>query len=268
MNANSHTIIPDNESHCVWMDAGLVNYKLCTCRFECDDCPFDAVMREQHQTFAQRAARLSGEYQPESAEPAVDVTADPVDRMLQQLLAVPVPQDRIYFSNHTWMRPLELGIFQMGIDAFAAHLLQPVASVASLHAPAHIGRGEPYVWLIRDSATVAVHNNERGTLCRVNSRLNDQPSLLTADPYGEGWLISIDCSNGPALSELRSRTADEHRAALRTETASLAAELHKGRHSVGTTMYDGGRRLESIEEFIGEKRYSKLLTRLLGPHSA
>jgi glycine cleavage system H protein len=250
------------------MDAGLVNYKLCNCRFECETCPFDTVMRDQHQTFAEQAAMQSGPFFPDRVPAAADSAAsitDEVDRILSPLLNLTFPQDRIYFSNHTWMHSRHDGMFMMGIDAFLAQLVYPVAGVATIHTPAHIGRGEPYAWLIRNSATFAVHNNEKGIVSGINTRLIDQPSLVTSDPYGEGWLMSIACSgNDPA--NLKFYSADEFREFIRQEVEDLSVELKKNRRSLGTTMFDGGTRIDNIEKFIGEKRYNKILSRLTCPH--
>lgn len=30
---------------CVWMTAGVINYRLCDREFECESCPFDAAIR-------------------------------------------------------------------------------------------------------------------------------------------------------------------------------------------------------------------------------
>ena len=34
-----------------------------------------------------------------------------------------------------------------------------------------------------------------GTITAVNDALEDQPELLNSDPYGEGWLCSIEMSD-------------------------------------------------------------------------
>lgn len=267
MNTSTHTIIPDSESHCVWMDAGLVNYKLCNCKFECDTCPFDKVMREQHHTFAEQAAMKSEHVFPEerSAGEYGPVELDPVKRFLAPLHSLKFPEDRIYFSNHTWMQSLHNGMFRMGVDEFVAQLLYPIAGVATIHAPSHIGRGEPYAWLIRDSATFAIHNNEKGIATTINMQLIDHPSLVTSDPYGEGWLMTITCSE-TSPSRLPFFTSDEYPAFISREIDGLHHEMKKNKHSVGPTMFDGGTRIENIEKFIGEKRYNKLLIGLLSPH--
>ncbi len=249
------------------MDAGLVNYKLCNCSFECEACPFDKVMREQHNTFAEQAAMQSEHISSDHRivrENGGDET-DFVQRFLSPLQSLSFPADRIYFSNHTWMKSMHDGTFRMGIDEFLAQLIYPVTGVAAVHTPSHIGRGEPYAWLIRDSATFAVHNNEKGIASMINTRLMEHPSLVTNDPYGEGWLMNVSCSVKTPFN-IKFYTSDEYKDFIREEVEDLSREMKKNKHSVGNTMFDGGMRIENIEKFIGEKRYNKLLLRLMSPH--
>ena len=35
----------DRSAQCVWMQGGLVSYKLCDRRLDCEHCPFDAALR-------------------------------------------------------------------------------------------------------------------------------------------------------------------------------------------------------------------------------
>ena len=268
MNARSHTIIPDSENHCVWMDAGLVDYKLCNSAFECDSCPFDTVMRDQHQTFAEQAAMQSGSLFSnvrfhESGHEGIN--QDSMDIFLKQLSSTAVPEDRIYFSNHTWMQSAEKGMFRVGIDGFLARLISPVSGIATIHAPSHTGRGEPYAWVIRGSAMFAVQSNEKGIVSAINARLMDRPSLITSDPYGEGWLTTLSCSR-TSPAERKFYTADEFKEFLGRETDSLLGEMKKYKRSASATMFDGGKLVESIEKFIGEKRYTKIISGLMSPH--
>ena len=267
MNANTHNIIPENESHCVWMDAGLVNYKLCTCSFECDSCPFDKVMRDQHQTFEEQAAMQSEHVSSDHrmVDDGNSAGADHIERFLAPLQSLTFPEDRIYFSNHTWMKSMHDGSFRMGIDEFLARLIYPITGVATVHAPSHIGRGEPYAWLMRDSMTYAVRNNEKGIAAQINTKLMEHPASVTNDPYNEGWLLSVTCS-AMSPSTLKFFTAQEFKEFIRDETEELSLEMKKNKRSIGTTMFDGGVRIENIEKFIGEKRYNKLLLRLMSPH--
>jgi hypothetical protein len=37
---------PGRFDKCVWMESGVVNYKLCDFEYNCEACPFDQALRE------------------------------------------------------------------------------------------------------------------------------------------------------------------------------------------------------------------------------
>lgn len=252
------------------MDAGLVNYKLCTCGFECDSCPFDSVMRAQHRTFAQRASdevRPSVQHEQPAPLRSDSPEIDNVERLIAPFRSIQIPQDRIYFQSHTWMKKMNDGTVRVGIDEFLARLLQPVSAVAVVYVPSHISQGQPFAWFIRNGTTYAIHNDMSGITYASNPQLAKRPSLLTSDPLNEGWLMTLSqsCMTDPGLKFF---TPQEYEAALTKEVDQLAQFLRTNSRSsanVGTTMHDGGMRIENIEQFIGEKRYGKILSRLLSP---
>jgi glycine cleavage system H lipoate-binding protein len=42
--ASGMKVIPSGERKCIWMDAGVVSYKLCTNQFQCNTCEFDRAL--------------------------------------------------------------------------------------------------------------------------------------------------------------------------------------------------------------------------------
>jgi glycine cleavage system H lipoate-binding protein len=269
MGTGSYNIIPENENHCVWMDAGLVNYKLCDKNFECESCPFDSIMQSQNKTFAERASEqclpdvrtIERSYGNDSDEKIVN-------QLISPLKNIAFPTDRLYCSSHFWIQDRDDGIMRIGIDEFLAKLLRPIVGVALVHTPSRIEKDEPYAWLIRDAETFALYNPILGITATLNSSLTSKPSLLTNDPYGEGWLLSLIPSE-PLSNNFRYVTSEEHRNVLNTEidkiSRTINSTIKKNHSSVGSTMRDGGMRIETIEQFIGKKQYTKLLLRLLRP---
>jgi len=49
-----------------------------------------------------------------------------------------------------------------------------------------------------------------GVVTSVNSAVQDDPSLLNSDPYGEGWMIEIRVDDASMIEQLL--TADAYRA--------------------------------------------------------
>ena len=53
-------VIPTGERKCIWMDAGVVSYKLCTNQFQCNLCDYDRAMSNR----AKQAKEESRDYKP------------------------------------------------------------------------------------------------------------------------------------------------------------------------------------------------------------
>ena len=49
-----------------------------------------------------------------------------------------------------------------------------------------------------------------GTIVAINEKLDDTPELVNSDPYGDGWLCSIEMSDPSQLDGLMD--ADSYRA--------------------------------------------------------
>jgi glycine cleavage system H protein len=42
-----------------------------------------------------------------------------------------------------------------------------------------------------------------GTVVAINERVAKEPELVSADPYGAGWLIEVDMSNDGEIAALK-----------------------------------------------------------------
>ena len=51
--------VPSGEDKCIWMEAGVIDYKLCNYYYNCHECPFDKAMKQTTEKNA--AARLQGQ---------------------------------------------------------------------------------------------------------------------------------------------------------------------------------------------------------------
>jgi glycine cleavage system H protein len=51
-----------------------------------------------------------------------------------------------------------------------------------------------------------------GTVTEINPALNNQPDLVNADPYGEGWMVKISIADVSEIDSLLS--ADDYKAVV------------------------------------------------------
>jgi glycine cleavage system H protein len=264
----SYNIIPEGESHCVWKDAGLVSYKLCDRNFACESCPFDRVMRAQHDP-----CRGTPQAQAEPLRAAQDCTQHPLDDVLRQWLDTlrnaPLPGNRVYFSNHLWLERLSDGRYRIGIDACLSQLLNPILGAVLISTPAQLRKDSPFAWLLRDRDTFSLHSPISGCATATNRALTSKPSMLTTDPYHQGWIMIITPRSGTEQA-LRGYSSDKFPECLNRDVARIEALLNaalRRRAEIGPSLLDGGRRVESIEQLLGAPAYAQLLATLLHSHA-
>ncbi len=237
--------LPKDAERCVWMAAGMVAYKLCDRAFECESCPFDAVMRGQ--ASAHRAA----------LEPALAAVSRPDE----------FPDDRSYHAAHTWAQAVCPGRLRIGIDSFAAWLIGEATSVV-LPAPATmVAAGRAGTWLIDDGGPIPVRMPVSGTVLRSNPLLRTYPRLAVEAPYTTGWLIEVrPAKEAEALAGLLTAAEMELLAAARAREFEAQAHAHaeRGENLVGATMADGGERIADLKRMLGAKLYRQMIERLLG----
>ena len=66
---------------CLWMAAGVINYRLCDRQFDCDRCPLDAALRGDTQPMTpSQARRPAAESGRDEDHRAADDRDDPVQR--------------------------------------------------------------------------------------------------------------------------------------------------------------------------------------------
>lgn len=239
-----HHVLPDGADPCVWMSAGQIAYKLCDRAFRCEECPLDAALRGQ------------GRSRPGTSEGPGDVVT-----------GLEFPGDRFYGPSHTWAGVVGDRRIRIGLDAFAAGLLRHATRVVLPPAGGAVDRGRVACWVMDERATVAVKSPVDGRVARVNARLHARPALAAESPYGDGWLLEVECEDaaeaveglsGPAEARERAR-AD----ADRIRDVALASP-REASAPVGPTLQDGGEPVFDLKRALGAARYYGLVVRLLG----
>ncbi|HLP17171.1 MAG TPA: hypothetical protein VK470_12985 [Bacteroidota bacterium] len=269
----THHIIPENERFCVWMDAGIADYKLCPLDFKCEECEFDAQIRKRKDTprwneknppTSQRTPSV------DSSTSADDACAQTLEQMLHMIELTPLPSDRVYSMSHAWAKVADdptSGSYLVGIDHFMGTMLASSHSVACSMPGTHVKAGEPYAWIVANGETLALHSPLSGTVSAANHALADRTTVLHADPYGNGWIAKIMPDDAFAMEQLKQ--SDEMRHVMHEDRKRyeyyIQAELLNLRKHLAGTMYDGGTVLDNFEDILGTKKYYAILEQFLRP---
>jgi glycine cleavage system H protein len=126
---------------------------------------------------------------------------------------VEVPEDRRYTKEHEWAKA-EGAIVTVGITDFAQDALGDVVYVDLPQVGASVGAHQPMGEVESTKSVSDVYAPVSGTITRVNPLVSERPELVNEQPYGDGWLVTIETA-ADATDGLM--TAGEYRALVEGE---------------------------------------------------
>lgn len=107
------------------------------------------------------------------------------------------PRDRSYVTNHMWAKSIGSGGWRFGLTAYAVRLLQDVYFLDWLVSVGQsLGHRQMLGSIESKKAESDLFSPLAGTLSAINDEALSDPSIINADPYGDGWMIEIVASAG------------------------------------------------------------------------
>lgn len=105
------------------------------------------------------------------------------------------PNDRRYTKEHEWAREQD-GRVIVGITDYAQDQLGDVVFVGLPEPGAQVEAGKPLGEVESTKSVSDVYSPVSGTVLECNGELESTPELINSDPYGKGWLVTIDAGGG------------------------------------------------------------------------
>jgi glycine cleavage system H protein len=112
-----------------------------------------------------------------------------------------IPGSLRYTSDHEWV-DMRDSVARVGITDYAQDALGDVVFVQLPIVGSAAVAGDAFGEVESTKSVSDVFAPVNGTVVAVNERLAEQPELLNADPYGEGWLCEIDITNADTTPDL------------------------------------------------------------------
>lgn len=104
------------------------------------------------------------------------------------------PDDLRYHTEHDWAR-IEGGEAVLGITWYAQDSLGELVLFEAPAVGATLEKDQPYAEVESVKAVSDVVAPVSGEVLEVNQKAVDEPEVVNADPYGEGWLVRIRMSD-------------------------------------------------------------------------
>ena len=117
-----------------------------------------------------------------------------------------IPQDMRYTAEDEWVR-VEGERVLVGVTDYAQQQLGDVVFVELPAVGSAIERGEPFGVIESVKAVADLFGPVSGRVAEVNTLLADQPELVNADCYGDGWMLVLEVEDPAELEALLDHAA-------------------------------------------------------------
>ncbi|NOG54495.1 MAG: hypothetical protein HND57_09245 [Planctomycetes bacterium] len=163
--------VPHSAPTCVWMSAGVLNYKLCDRNYNCEHCPLDAALRGVAPECQSGRSKSHG------------------------LLTYRdgFPSDRHYTRGHTWVQPHAdgSGSIRIGLDRFAVEHLPRITLVRWAGDSSSYDAGRVLCRLFFDGVSLPLECPFAISGYEPNPVLENESEVVSADPYERGWIADL-----------------------------------------------------------------------------
>jgi len=128
-----------------------------------------------------------------------------------------LPGDLLYTNDHEWLRREDDGSVTIGVTDHAQAALGDLVYVELPEVGQDVQSGGDMAVVESVKAASDVYAPIDGTVVAVNEELADDPERINADPYGDGWILKLQPTDGVDESALMS--PDDYQALLDEEDA-------------------------------------------------
>ena len=119
-----------------------------------------------------------------------------------------IPSDLRYTEEHEWIS-VDDDVATIGITDYAQGELGDVVFLDLPEAGTKVGQMEAFGTIEAVKTVAELFSPVSGEVIEGNARLEDEPEVINADPYGEGWMVRIRMDDPSELENLL--TPDDYR---------------------------------------------------------
>ena len=112
-----------------------------------------------------------------------------------------IPADLKYTKDHEWVK-VDGDIITVGITDFAQKELGDIVYVEVDTLDETLDAEEVFGTVEAVKTVSDLFLPVSGEIIEFNESLEDEPELVNTDPYGEGWMIKLKCTNTSELDNL------------------------------------------------------------------
>jgi glycine cleavage system H protein len=165
-----------------------------------------------------------------------------------------LPDNVRYHPGHTWALSESPNLVRVGMDDFAGHLVGKAEQVMLPQRGTWIRQGQKIWSLVKNGRRIDMVSPIEGSVADINEAVARDPELARRDPYGEGWMVTVQAPD--AKTNFRNLLGG---ALARSWMAEAAARLQRRMPSLaGALAQDGGLAISDLSGEIPEAEFSEV----------
>ncbi len=165
-----------------------------------------------------------------------------------------VPENLRFHPGHTWALSESPSLVRVGIDDFASKLVGKIDRLSLPQRGQWIRQGQKLMSVYRDGAKVDLVSPIEGSVADINDSLVQNPELARKDPYGEGWLVTVQSPD--AKTNFRNLMSG---ALARWWTEEAASRLQRRvPAALGALAQDGGVAMDNLTAQMPDQNWTEL----------
>ena len=192
-------------------------------------------------------------------QPALQVApakSDALPRLQPALVGgFAVPENLRYHPGHTWALSESPNLVRVGMDDFASKLTGKLERITLPQRGQWIRQGQKMCTLYRDDCAVDMVSPIEGSVSDINQALMRDPKLALRDPYGEGWLVTVQAPD--AKTSFRNLFGGPL-ARWWTEESASRLQRRMPAAMAGALAQDGGVAMDDISTQIPDQEWLPL----------
>ena len=106
-------------------------------------------------------------------------------------LGFEVPDGYAFHPGHTWAKNEGHENARVGVDGFTANLLGKVDNLEVIGLNRWVRQGQKLISLKGNGVSLEMLSPVEGVVVAVNQDVVSDPSLISKQPYGEGWICTV-----------------------------------------------------------------------------
>ena len=111
------------------------------------------------------------------------------------------PEDLKYLDSHQWLK-LEGDVGKIGITSYGQKQLGDILLVELPKVGAEVTYNRIFATIESSKTAFEVPSPVSGKVIEINAQLEEDPSLVNEDPYGNGWMIKVKISRPEEIDTL------------------------------------------------------------------